>query len=396
MADRYKPVDSAGPRPLILDPNLHLIFGITLVAVMGVSNLTPAFPSMIKAMQIPPSAIGLIITAFTLPGVILTPVMGVLADRWGRKKILIPSLMLFGLAGTFCFWVKNYNLLLILRILQGIGGAALGSLNLTLIGDLYRGKERAAIMGYNAGILSIATAAYPVLGGALTLLGWNYPFLMTIVAVPIGILVLCYLKNPEPIQKVNLKDYLRHTFSLINNRHIWLLYSLSMFIFIILYGSYLTYFPLLLSKNFSASAFTIGVLLSSSSVLNAFAATQAGKLITRFSEKSLIKWAFIFFLFSMLITPFIGNIYLILLPTCIFGLGMGLGMPSLQNLLTGSAPLENRAAFMSLNGMMLRLGQTLGPVLTGLVYALAGLNAAFFAGAGIALAVLFVLIVRKF
>jgi MFS family permease len=392
----HKPPDLPAPKRMILDPNLHLIFGITLVAVMGVANLTPAFPKMIQELHIPPSAIGLIITSFTLPGVLLTPVMGVLADRWGRKKILIPSLLLFGVAGTICFWVKNYNLLLVLRVLQGAGGAALGSLNLTLIGDLYHGKERATLMGYNSSVLSIATASYPVIGGTLTLIGWNYPFLMTIVAVPIGILVLFYLKNPEPVQKINLKEYLLRTFSLINNRHIWLLFSISLFTFIILYGSYLTYFPLLLAHNFSASSFTIGLLMSSSSLLNAFGATQVGKLITRFSEKTLIKWAFLLFSCSMLITPLVMNIYLILIPACLFGLGMGLGMPSLQNLLTGSAPLENRAAFMSLNGMMLRLGQTLGPVLMGLVYILAGLNAAFLGGAVIALAVWIILTARKF
>ena len=384
------------PKKLYLDANLHLIFSITMIAVMGVANLTPAFPKMIEQLKIPPSSIGLVITSFTLPGVILTPLMGVIADRWGRKKILVPSLFLFGIAGTACFWVRDFQLLLILRVLQGVGGASLGSLNLTLIGDLYKGKDRPTIMGYNASVLSIATACYPVMGGALTLLGWNYPFLMTIVAVPIGLLVLFYLKNPEPLKKVDFKKYLSDTFSLINNKSIWLLYSLSLFTFIILYGSYLTYYPLILARNFSASSFTIGLLMSSYSLINAFSSTQVGKLIIRFSEKSLIKWAFFFFMISMIITPFISNIYLILIPTCLFGLGMGLSMPSLQNLLTGSAPLENRAAFMSLNGMMLRLGQTLGPVVIGLFFISAGLDATFYAGAGFALLVLLFLFINKF
>jgi len=383
-------------RKLYLDPNLHLIFGITAIAVMGVANLTPAFPKIISELQIAPSAIGLLITAFTLPGVILTPVMGVLADRWGRKKILLPSLLLFGIAGTACFWVRNYDLLLLLRVFQGIGGAALGSLNLTLIGDLYRDRERATVMGYNASVLSIATACYPVMGGALTLLGWNYPFLMTIVAIPIGILILLYLKNPEPVQAVKMKKYLLHTIALINNKNIWLLYSISLFTFIILYGSYLTYLPLLLARNFDISSFGIGILMSSYSLLNAVSSSQIGKLIARYSEKSLIKWSFLFFMVSMLMIPIIHNIYLMLLPTCLFGMGMGLAMPSLNNLLTGSAPLENRAAFMSLNGMMLRLGQTLGPLLIGLCFILGDLNAAFWAGAGIALVVLLVLNTGKY
>jgi MFS transporter, ACDE family, multidrug resistance protein len=384
------------PRTIFLDPNLYLIFCITMMAVMGVSNLTPAFPRMIVELHIPPSAIGLIITAFTLPGVVLTPVMGILADRWGRKKILVPSLLVFGLAGFLCFWVDDFNLLLLLRVIQGIGGAALGSLNLTLIGDLYRGRERANVMGYNAAVLSIATAGYPLFGGILTLSGWNYPFLMNAAAIPVGILVLFYLKNPEPIQQIDLKEYFHSTFRLINQKNIWLLYSISLVTFIILYGSYLTYFPLYLSANFDASAFIIGLLMSSSSVLNAISSTQVGKLMRRFSERTLIRWAFLCFMLSMLLIPLISGIYIILLPTFLFGLGMGLAMPSIQNLLTGSAPLENRAAFMSVNGMMLRLGQTLGPVLIGLCFIAGGLNAAFFAGAAIAFTVLVLLFKSRF
>jgi ACDE family multidrug resistance protein len=57
--------------------------------------------------------------------------------------------------------------------------------------------------------------------------------------------------------------------------------------------------------------------------------------------------------------------------------------------------MENRAAFMSMNGMMLRLGQTLGPVITGLFFISAGLDATFFAGAGIALLVLILLYSNK-
>jgi len=66
--------------------------------------------------------VGLLITAFTLPGIILVPIMGILADKFGRKKILVPSLMLFGIAGGSCFFFKNFSILLLLRFLQGIGG----------------------------------------------------------------------------------------------------------------------------------------------------------------------------------------------------------------------------------------------------------------------------------
>jgi predicted MFS family arabinose efflux permease len=72
---------------------------------------------------------------------------------------------------------------------------------------------------------------------------------------------------------------------------------------------------------------------------------------------------------------------------------MGINIPGIQTLLAGSVPTQYRAAFMSVNGMVLRLGQTLGPVITGLVYATAGMAAAFYTGAVSAIIILLLLIV---
>jgi len=165
---------------IYLDTNLQIIFSITLVAVMGVASITPAFPSIIENFGIKKEHIAWLITAFTLPGVFLTPVMGILADRFGRKQVLIPSLFLFGIAGAACGFTQSYHTLVVFRFFQGIGAAALGSINITLIGDIYEGRNRAAAMGYNGSILSIGTATYPAIGGGLASLGWNYPFFFPI------------------------------------------------------------------------------------------------------------------------------------------------------------------------------------------------------------------------
>ena len=87
-------------RPLITHRNLQIVFAVTLIAVMGVTSITPVFPMVRQVFNISAGQVGLLITMFTLPGVILSPVLGVLADRYGRKKILVPSLFLFAVAGS--------------------------------------------------------------------------------------------------------------------------------------------------------------------------------------------------------------------------------------------------------------------------------------------------------
>ena len=85
---------------LLKDRRLYVIFSITLVGVMGVASLTPALPRISQALELNTSEIALLISAFTFPGIFLTPVAGVFADRLGRKAVLIPSLFIFGL---LCF-----------------------------------------------------------------------------------------------------------------------------------------------------------------------------------------------------------------------------------------------------------------------------------------------------
>ena len=131
---RSPQVSHSAKSSLYLDRNFQIISAVSLVAVLGVSSVTPAFPQLAQALNIAPQNIGLLVTVFTLPALLLGPVIGVLADRLGRKKILVPALFLFAIAGTACAIAPNLPVLLVLRFLQGIGAAPLLSLSLTLIG----------------------------------------------------------------------------------------------------------------------------------------------------------------------------------------------------------------------------------------------------------------------
>ena len=382
-----------GQRSLYRDPNLQIIFFVTLMAVLGVSSITPAFPKIVRELNVSSQAIGLLITVFTFPGVLLTPVMGILADRFGRKKILVPSLLLFGLAGGACAFTQNFNVLLIFRFFQGVGAASLGSINTAIIGDLYSDKERIVAMGYNASVLSIGTATYPALGGTLAIIGWNYPFFLPLMAIPVGVFVLLWLRNPEPEKKQSFKEYLKNALQSVKNRQVIGLFIASIFTFIILYGPYLTYFPLLLGHSFAASSLVIGVLMSSMSLTTALTASQLGKLSKIFSERTLIKAAFFLYSFALLLITFVPKLWVFLVPTIIFGIAQGINIPHIQTLLAGLAPMEYRAAFMSINGTVLRLGQTVGPVIMGIIFGFWGLEGVFYSGASFSIVMFVVMLI---
>ncbi|MBD2202879.1 MFS transporter [Calothrix sp. FACHB-1219] len=377
-------------KPVYLEINFQIVCTISLIAVLGVSSVTPAFPSLAKALNIQPQNLGLLVTAFTLPTLVLGPVIGVLADRIGRKKIIVPALILFGIAGTACGLVRDFNLLLFLRLLQGIGAAPLLSLSTTLIGDLYTGARRMTAMGYNASVSSIGTASYPTIGGALATLGWFYPFLLPIVAIPIGLIVFLGLKNPEPKGDRNLQEYLTNAAKILKNRRLFGLFIASAANFVLLYGAYVTYFPQLINDTFKAPASVIGILLSSVSVAIIISSSQLGRLARIYPATNLIQISFILYALALAIVPFMPSIWFLLIPTTIFGIGLGLGFPSIQTLLADLAPKEYLATILSVNGTFFGLGQTLGPVLMGIAFSIGGINSVFYTGVGFAILIFFV------
>ncbi|MBN2241446.1 MAG: MFS transporter [Acidobacteria bacterium] len=368
------------------DRNLQLIFIVTLFAVMGVASIAPAFPQIIRHFHISEREVGWLIAAFTLPGVFLTPITGVLADRLGRKNILVPSLFLFGIAGFCCIFARTYHFLLVLRFFQGLGAASLGSMNVTLIGDLYSGRRRMEAMGYNASILSLGTASYPAIGGALALAGWHFPFVLPVLAVPLGILIAFKLKTPGPESTQKLGAYLKNTWKNINQRSVWGLFVLNILAFFLIYGAYLTYLPILMETRFQSTSLTIGLIMSLASVTMAAVSASIGRISRVFNPKTIIIIGTGFYFASMTLFSFSSSYRSVVLPALLYGFAQGMVLPTIQTLLVGLAPIQQRAAFMSLNSMVLRIGQTAGPVVIGFAYGFGGIQYAFLGGGVVALA----------
>lgn len=361
---------------------------------MGVSSITPILPMVASTFDITVGRAAMLITIFTLPGMVLTPVLGVLADLIGRKKILVPSLLLFGLAGFACSFAQSYEQLLVFRFIQGIGAAAIGALNVTMVGDIFSGNQRNEAMGYNSAVLSIGATAYPAIGGALAVFGWYFPFYLPLFAVLVSLLVLFYLHNPEPRRMSSLRDYFRRVGRNLNNPRLLLLFASTLASFIFLYGPVLTMIPFLVEQKFTDSSFYIGLLLSAVSIFNGAASVSAGKLSKRFKTESLVKASFFLYATALLLFPFMPGLYWLGIPVMLYGLGQGLNLPNLITMITGEAELENRAAIMSLNGMIIKIAQTVAPLAMSLLYAYAGFMAVYLFSTLLAAGVAIVLLLR--
>jgi len=366
-------------------PELQAIFGVTLMAVLGVASIAPALPRIASTLGVSAGEVGLLVTAFTFPGVILTTFAGILADRFGRLRVLLPGLFVFAVAGAACVFASSLPVLIGLRVVQGIGASSIGSINVTLIGDLFAGRQRTAAMGFNASVLSIGTAAYPAVGGALAMIAWSAPFALALLAIPVAILAARRLHEAPQGHKANLGDYFGDVWKIVRRREVLALFFASTSIFILLYGAYVTFLPFLMAGRFGSSPLGIGLMMAGLSLSTALTSANLGRLAEWLGEPRLMQVGFGVFAAGLSVIPLAPTVWALALPAALLGFAFATTIPVVQVLLAGVAPAERRGAVMSLNGTVLRLGQTLGPPVMALIHRVAGIDAVFFVGGVFAL-----------
>ena len=173
-----------------------LLSQLLCVSLLAVPAVGPALSAVQIGFGIQNRDIGwMLMSSYTLPALLLVPVTGYLADRFGKKLILFPSLVIFGLCGGLVSLASNIETLICLRFIQGIGGSALVTLSTALIPDLFSGSDRIKIMGYVGATQGIGSGLLPLVGGLLASITWFFPFMTALIALPVGIYMLSTLQS---------------------------------------------------------------------------------------------------------------------------------------------------------------------------------------------------------
>ncbi|AZH27116.1 MFS transporter [Haloplanus aerogenes] len=332
------------------------------MGVMGVSLVSPVLPDLRPVFGVSDAQVGLVITAYTLPGIVVTPFVGLVADRFGRRRVVVPLLFLFAIAGAGVAFARTFTEVIVLRFLQGIGASALITLAVTLIGDVYEDRRRDAVMGVNGSTIGTGAAFYPLLGGALAGIRWSAPFLFFGVGALVGLFAAVALVEPEAERSTDVRTYLGRLRTVAVLPQAMAIFVALFAAFFIFYGAILTALPLLLRDAYALGAGRIGVTLSAVALASAAVSSQYGRLSDRLAAPRLVAVGFVAYglgLFGVRLAPSPVGIAVALL---IFGVGFGVVMPSIDTAVVTLVDDDLRAGVMSLRTSVLRLGQTVGPV----------------------------------
>ncbi|MGM0590623.1 MAG: MFS transporter [Halobacteriota archaeon] len=341
---------------------LYVILLSSLIGVMGVSLISPTLPDLRAVFGVSDAQVGLVITAYTLPGIFITPFVGLVADRVGRRRVIVPLLFTFGLAGAGVSFTNSFTQVLVLRFIQGVGASALITLAVTLIGDYYSGNRRNAVMGLNGSAIGTGAAFFPLVGGILATIRWSAPFLFFGVAVLVGLTAAVVLPEPETEAKLGVREYLSSLAGIVFLPRALAVFLAIFWAFFLLYGGILTALPLLLSDEFLLSAGQIGALLAVESLASATIASQYGRLTASRTAPQLIALAFVGFGAGFVGLWLAPSPLFVAVALLSFGVGWGIMLPSFDTTLLGLVSGQFRAGMMGMRTSMIRLGQTLGPI----------------------------------
>ena len=356
--------------------SLSLVYAASLALMMGVNFIQPALPAMTEPFGISDSALSLIMTVFTAPAIVLSPIFGVIADMYGRRLLLAGGLILFGISGTAMAFATSFTWLLVFRAIQGLGFSAVIPLTIVLIGDLLDGDEEIAGQGLKVFLDRVGYMILPPLGGLLAALAWYWPFTLYIITVPLGIMTFFWMPETKGSVTSGTRAYLGEMLKLTRHPRLLVAFSAGFLRFFLDYG-FLTYFPLFLVRTHGISTATAGLLYVFFSAGAMITSSQAGRLAAGRDKARVLFIAFLISGIALVAVPFMPGVWLVGGALFFYGIANGVISPMQKSLLTQNAPLEMRGGIVSFDRLIQQASKTISTSVVGLLLVTAELPTIF-------------------
>lgn len=355
---------------VLRDPDFQILLLVGFVLPFGNGPLSPILDSLVGPLSATVGTIGLLVSVFLAPSVVVIPAVGVLADRYGRKLLLTPSLVLFGLPGGLIALTTEFQLVLGLRLLQGVGWAGLTALVVTSIGDLYSGARETTAQGLRQTVSGLSGALVSVVAGGLVVLHWQLPFLLYVLALPVAVAVFVWFEEPatEPEAEIDRIDGMAYGEGLLNllKQQRVLAISLAGMLPIVGYFGFLTYNSVIVVRILGGTPAQSGILFGAMTAVFAVVASQAGRLATVIGGRyGTLVGANIALGIGLIVVFTAPEISVVGIGAVLIGVGAGSALPIYRSLITGFASVSHRGGLVGVNATGSRILGTLTPIAMG-------------------------------
>ena len=275
------------PVPARYRPKSYGLFVVFIAIIGAFSSLVndmylPTIPAMMREFHTTPSMTQMGLSMAMLGMGIGSVLWGSLSDHFGRKPILIISLLIFAVSTGVALLSPDITFFVAVRLVQGFGAGGAMVLSTSIPADVFAGRQLGKLMGIVGAINGIAPAAGPLLGGFLAnRVGWQGIFVV-LLAIGIGMTIWTTLTNETlpPARRIaarRLSDYLKsYRTMLLNGR--FMIYVVIKALGIALLYAYISSGPFIIQDHYHFSALTFGIIFGA----NALAIAAGAMLAPRF------------------------------------------------------------------------------------------------------------------
>lgn len=188
----------------ILEALVGLLAGL-FTALLSTTIVSTALPVIIGDLKGSQTAFAWVITAALLANAASTPIWGKLADLFNKKILVQSALVIFVVGSAIAGFAHNVPVLLVARVIQGIGMGGLTALVVAIIGSIVSPRDRGRYSGYMGAVMAVSMSGGPILGGVIvdSPLGWRWCFF---VCVPLAVIALVLLQRTLHIATMRKED----------------------------------------------------------------------------------------------------------------------------------------------------------------------------------------------
>ncbi|MEF2093389.1 MFS transporter [Bacillus sp. CFBP9009] len=353
---------------------------IPLVMTLGNSMLIPVLPIFEEKVGISSFQSSMVITSYSVASIFLIPIAGYLSDRFGRKMVILPSLILAligGLIAGYASWkMENpYTWIIIGRVLQGIGASGASPIILPLVGDLYKDDDEktSSCLGIIETSNTFGKVLSPILGSLFAAFIWFLPFFsISFFSLISIVLVFFFIKVPkEKDDPKKFKEFWHDTKKIFKQEGKWLytVFLIGVFVMLVLFGV-LFFLSDNLEKIHDLHGVKKGLVIAIPLFFLCVSSYVAGKKIKGELPimKKIIMTSLAVLSISLVFVGFTKNtVFLLLLVTSLVGIAIGALLPTLDAIITQNIKKEQRGTITSFYMSSRFIGVAAGPPVMSLV-----------------------------
>ena len=362
-----KPIKEQKMVLIILLSNIFIVF-------LGIGLIIPVMPSFMNIMHLSGQTMGYLVAVFAMSQLLMSPFTGRWVDRYGRKKIIIIGLFIFGTSELIFGLGKDVWVLYLARVLGGISAAFVMPGVTAYVADITSVQERPKAMGYLSAAISTGFIIGPGIGGFIGEYGVRVPFFVAAAIAFVACVISIFILK-EPLTKEQLAEISNQTkqASFIGDlkKSLNPLYFIAFIIvFVLAFGlsAYETVFSLFSDHKFGFTPKDIAAIITISSIFGVVVQVFLfGKLVDVFGEKVLIQICLITGAILAVVSTLVSDFWVVLAVTCFIFLAFDLLRPALTTFLSKVAGKE-QGFVAGMNSTYTSLGNIVGPAMGGILF----------------------------